>query len=383
MIADMHLHYPMRVVTEDPDAQARWLRRLRRRPLIDKARLLLLRTIRRFKSDETPGSGPRVNMELMQKGNVRLAFSVLYVAEAEWDLFHLHGARPQPEYFTQLMGQLKLVEGELKSYPDSEATVVRDAAGLQKALKGNAVAIAHCVEGGFHLGSTERQVKKNVRRLRRAGVAYITLAHLFWRQVATNVCAFPDVKDRDYQRIFCQPKGEGLGSLGRAAVETMAEEGILVDISHMRADAVDETFEVLKDSDMPVIATHAGYRFGTLEYMLDRPTIERIADRNGVVGLIMAQHQLNDGIRDTETSCLDESFDVICQHIDRIRKITGGYDHIAIGSDLDGFIKPTMTGVDNAAELGDLEKKLRDHYRENAERITSTNAIRVLQDAWS
>jgi len=379
----MHIHYPMRVVTEDPETQARWLRRLRRRPFIDKIRILLLRIFRRLKSDETPESGPRVDMELMQQGNVGVAFSVLYVAEAEWDLFHLHGARPQPEYFAQLMGHLRLVEGELGDYPDSEAMVVRDKAELDEALSANALAVVHCVEGGLHLGSTENQVKKNVRRLRRAGVAYVTLAHLFWRRIATNVSAFPGMKDRDYQRIFCQPKGEGLGSLGRVAVEEMAEQGILVDISHMRADAVDETFEVLEGSEMPVIASHAGYRFGDLEYMLDQPTIERIAARNGVVGLIMAQPQLNDGIRDTETSSIDESFDVISRHIERIHEITGSHEHVAIGSDLDGFIKPTMSGVDNAAELGDLEAKLRKHYPTDAELITSANAIRVLRDAWT
>ena len=47
---------------------------------------------------------------------------------------------------------------------------------------------------------------------------------------------------------------------------------------------------------MPVVATHAGYRFGEQEYMLDRETILQIKRRNGVVGLIMAQHQLNEGV---------------------------------------------------------------------------------------
>ena len=48
---------------------------------------------------------------------------------------------------------------------------------------------------------------------------------------------------------------------------------------------------------MPVISSHAGYRFGEQEYMRRRGRPLRDSGREGVVGLIMAQHQLNDGIR--------------------------------------------------------------------------------------
>ena len=52
---------------------------------------------------------------------------------------------------------------------------------------------------------------------------------------------------------------------------------------------------------MPVIASHAGYRFGEQDYMLDDATLDRIRRRNGVVGLIMAQYQLNDGLVEGHT----------------------------------------------------------------------------------
>ena len=64
------------------------------------------------------------------------------------------------------------------------------------------------------------------------------------------------------------------------------ENRILVDLAHMSGDSMEETFEILDvlAPDMPVINSHAGYRFGTQQYMLDAPTIERIAGRRGVVG---------------------------------------------------------------------------------------------------
>ena len=51
------------------------------------------------------------------------------------------------------------------------------------------MAFLHCVEGGFHLGDSPEAVRSNVAELAGEGVAYVTLAHLFWRQIATNTPA--------------------------------------------------------------------------------------------------------------------------------------------------------------------------------------------------
>jgi microsomal dipeptidase-like Zn-dependent dipeptidase len=164
----------------------------------------------------------------------------------------------------------------------------------------------------------------------------------------------------------------------------MVRNRILVDLAHMSGASMMETFELLDAlaPDMPVINSHAGYRFGTQEYMLDAPTIERVAERRGVVGLILAQHQLNDGIRKRERR-FDDSFAVICEHIDKFHEISGSYEYVAIGSDMDGFVKPMMGGMDTPAELAQLEGKLAARYGEDAAAlITSGNAVRVLHELW-
>ena len=80
---------------------------------------------------------------------------------------------------------------------------------------------------------------------------------------------------------------------------------MLIDVSHMRGDALEETFELLDQLDResgaapaehPVIASHSGYRFGKQKYNLDDDAVRRVAARGGVIGLILAQHQLNDGV---------------------------------------------------------------------------------------
>ena len=115
---------------------------------------------------------------------------------------------------------------------------------------------------------------------------------------------------------------------------------------------------------------------------MDEPTLLRIAERGGVVGLILAQHQLRDGVPNGGGG-LDGSFEVICRHVDRISEITGSDEHVGIGSDFDGFIKPTMAGLQSMSDLGKLEERLRNHYGEQkAGLICSGNVLRVLQAGW-
>jgi microsomal dipeptidase-like Zn-dependent dipeptidase len=207
------------------------------------------------------------------------------------------------------------------------------------------------------------------------------VAHLFFRGVAANANALPVLDDAEYDALFPQPAGTALTALGEAAVRAMVAHGVLIDLSHMRADAIAETLDLLDGLDperrVPVLATHAGYRFGAQHYLLDAATIARVQERDGVVGLILAQHQLRDGLAEPATE------DIIFRHVDKIAQLTGGYDHVALGSDLDGFIKPTLAGLESAADLARLEAWLRDRYApEDADRLLNGNALRVLRAGW-
>jgi microsomal dipeptidase-like Zn-dependent dipeptidase len=390
MLADWHAHYPMRVVSDlTPLTTLERMRKVGRRSGIrERGRALILWVASRLASNEDWWSGYRISVEGMREGGVGLAMSVLYRPLEEMDLHKPYMAPPASGYFPKLIADLERVEEEMGRHDPAVIRVVHGRAELDRCLADRATALVHCVEGGFHLGDEPEEIEANVGELARRGVAYVTVAHLFFRQVATNSPALPFLPDAAYRLVFPQPRGEGLTDRGIAAVRAMLENRVLVDISHMRPDAIEETFRLLDELDpgceMPVVATHAGYRFRDLEYMLDRPTILQVKRRNGVVGLIMAQHQLNDGIRRRRTKSFDESFAVIRQHIDKIAEITGDHRHVALGTDFDGFIKPTMSGLEKSADLGRLEQRLREHYGDaDAELIASRNAIRVLRQLWS
>lgn len=119
------------------------------------------------------------------------------------------------------------------------------------------------------------------------------------------------------------------------------------------------------------------------EYMLSPETIERIARRDGVIGLILARRQLheNAGVEDPDDPA--ETPVVLRRHIDAVRACVPGETnaHVAIGSDLDGFIKPTMAGIETAGDLATLARPLRDAYGDDAEAILAGNALRVARKA--
>jgi microsomal dipeptidase-like Zn-dependent dipeptidase len=391
MLADLHVHYPMRVIDGvQPLSTLQQMRKLlRRRGQTDRLKALVVGVLGRFLSDRTPISGYRVTVPALRAGDVGVVLSALYRPFAEMDLAKRYQAPPDPRYFAKLLQDLDAVEAEVAGHDPATIRVAHRMAELDACLADGATAVVHCVEGGFHLGDSPQQIADAVAVLARRGVAYITLAHLFFRQIATNAPAVPYFpNDKVYNVLFPQPEGVGLTELGRAAVRAMVAHGILIDLSHMTTEAIAETLDLLDheldpDFRVPVIASHSGYRFGTQQYLLDEPTLKRIQRRDGVVGLIMAQYQLNNGLRKGYTQTFQESLEVICRHIDRIAEITGGYDHLAIGSDYDGFIKPTLTGLEGPADLPRLEAALHARYPAGADAIASGNVLRVLRQAWA
>lgn len=358
-------------------------RRLRRR---DRVRAAVVGVLSRFANYPTPDALPRVTLSTLQAGDVRLVFSVLYSPFDEMDLAQPYGAPPQPEYPATLVRQLELVEADLREHHSGTAAVARGPAELDGLLGSGRVVFVHSVEGGFQLGSTAEEVERSVGTLAARGVTYVTLAHLFFRRVATNAPAIPFIPDWLYRLVFPQPR-EGLTELGRVAVRAMVERRLLIDVAHMGERALADTFAELDRIDpgrtVPVVCTHAGCRFGRQEYNLSDETVRAIARRDGVIGLIFANHQILDGLGRRRPRSLADSVGVLARHIDRIRALTGSHRHVGIGSDLDGFVKPTLPGLQTMADMAPLEAALTGRYgADDARLICSENALRPLRTYW-
>ena len=367
---------------KQPSTQDQMRAWCRRRAL---ARLVDL--VSRLANYQGPRDTPSVTEALMREGNVGVTLSVLYWPTSEIDLEQPYGAPPQPGYFDDIVAQLDTVEQWVAGR--SNAVVIAHTQDELDRLLGvdePLPILIHAIEGGYQLGRDADEVRRNVATLASRGVAYVTVAHLFWRKVATNAPALPFLPDWLYHVAFPQPKEAGLTDLGRATVEAMVRERILVDITHMSERAIDDTFSLLDRLDpgrtVPVIGSHVACRLGKLEYCLTDATIKRIAERRGVLGCIFGKHYVADGLPD-EPRSFDDSVAALARHIDHIREVTGSYEQIAIGSDLDGYIKPALPGLEHMGRMSALQDALERRYgADDVQRICSGNALRVLHAGW-
>ena len=387
MIVDLHSHYPIHLLAGEHDTMRAMMDR-KRASLADKFRAAVLGLANRIANYPGRGDEPAVTIKSLADSNVGVALSVLFEPLDEIDLDLDYGAPPRPRYFNDLLDQISLVENEVAAHP-AKAVVAHDHAELDAARAAGKVALIHSVEGGFAIGDSEQAIKGNVATLASKGVAYITVAHLFYRQVATNSPAVPFLSDSVYSALFPQPDA-GLAPLGRWLIEAMVENHVLIDVTHMTARSLDETLLLLSQLDpqgkVPLVATHTACRsFSGAQYNISDEAIAAIARRGGVVGLIACEHWMARGMRKPKTFA--DTMDIVCRHIDHIHEVTkepdGVHSVAAFGSDQDGFIKPALFGLDGPGGFVEVEKALIDRYgAAAAEQICSANALRVL-DYWS
>lgn len=167
---------------------------------------------------------------------------------------------------------------------------------------------------------------------------------------------------------------------GEALTLAMADANLLLDVSHLAEAALTR---VLDRYPGPVVATHANPRtFVDSPRSLSDDTIRRIAEREGVVGMVAYNHMLDARWRPGEPRLplarLVEMIDHVCQ-------VTGQADFVGIGSDLDGGFGQASTPeeLDSVADLGKIAGLLRERGYEEADvrAIVRGNWLRVMRAA--
>lgn len=168
------------------------------------------------------------------------------------------------------------------------------------------------------------------------------------------------------------------------------EHGVLVDITHLSQKSLDDLFGWLDDIDpdrsIAVFCSHGAARLvgkKEPEYNLTDETIRRIAERGGVIGLLLCTHYLTAGRKKKAPRGFDESVELLCKHARHIHDVTGTWDCVAIGTDLDGFIKPALKGLEHSGDLEKLPEALSRRLGEDvAKAVCSENALKMLRKYW-
>ena len=285
--------------------------------------------------------------------------------------------------------QIDHVEALVQRHPD-EFALLRSPQDVDKLRAGGKVLLPLGMENGAPIGDDLGKLKFFFDR----GVRYITLAHGGNNRIA----------DSSYQDTG---KWGGLSPFGEQVVKEMNRLGIIVDISHVSDDTVRD---VLRITDVPVIASHSGLRHFTPEFNRNMPDdiAKAVAKKGGVIQLAFGTAFLDrkqaaetmerrravaqmekDGKTQAEIEAYAKAFgashpapvmhtDAVLDQIDYAVKLVG-IDHVGIGSDFDGVDGELPVELKSVADYPNLVEGLQKRGYKDADirKILGGNLLRV------
>jgi membrane dipeptidase len=256
-------------------------------------------------------------------------------------------------------------------------------AELDEALRKGAMAIVHTVEGGHVLdaGLEDSDIDGRLARLGQlaeSGVASLTIAHLFPNKLAGHTEGIPPKP----KILGCHLRtgvedDRGLTPRGEAVIKHMVELRMIPDVTHCTSAARGRVYELVGNR-IPVIASHSGvHSLNPVRYNLEREDVEAIAASGGVVGVIFMPYWL-------DRANPGRGLDAIWQTMLQLREWSGSWDHVAIGTDFDGFTDPP-DDCSSAGELPKVREMLEERglEREDMEAVLGGNARSVLSAGWT
>jgi membrane dipeptidase len=236
----------------------------------------------------------------------------------------------------------------------------------------------------------------NVKYFYDRGIRYITLTH-----AKDNL-----ICDSSYDTTNTWG---GLSPFGRKVVKEMNRVGIMVDISHVTDEVINQVMDM---TDVPVIASHSSCRFFTpgWERNMGDDEIKRLKDNGGVIQINYGssfvtkasqdkRNANNDKIlsyaKENDLAEGDEELEKyakevntnnpfyaditeVVDHIDHVVKLAG-IDHVGIGSDYDGVGDSLPYGLKDASSYPNLIYHLlkRGYTEDEIEKICYKNIWRV------
>ena len=288
--------------------------------------------------------------------------------------------------------QIELIKRLAARYPDLEMAYSVD--DVRRIVESDKIAALIGIEGGHTIENSLAVL----REFYELGVRYMTLTHASntdWADAATD-----------------EPRHDGLSEFGEDVVREMNRLGMLVDISHISAEAMKD---VLRVSEAPVVASHSG-ALAINDHARNIPddVLRLVAENGGVVmvnfysGFVVPEaadivRNMFDVVRDLrakygdDDEAVDEGWRAwsaenpvpqgtvgdLVDHIDHIVS-QAGIDHVGLGSDFDG-ITVSPVGLEDVSKFPAITEELlhRGYTEEDIVKILGENCLRVLAVAES
>jgi membrane dipeptidase len=283
-----------------------------------------------------------------------------------------------------------------------DLTLATTVAEIRAAKQQGKIAVLMGIEGGHAIEDSLGVL----RQMYRAGVRYMTLTH-------TNTNHWADSSGPFYEPDYDPKKSAVHGGLSKFGVEVVKEMnrlGMIVDISHVSDDTVDD---VLASSRAPVMASHSSCRaIANMPRNLTDDQIKRIAAKGGVVQInfgsafldgkgyadlrakldkmktewakiktqykddpAKAQAARREVFKKLSTAPFRAQWTAVVDHIEHVIKI-GGEDAVGLGTDFDGIGDPPI-GMEDVSLLPKLTAELlkRGHSEARIKKILGENFL--------
>jgi membrane dipeptidase len=308
-----------------------------------------------------------------------------------WSIY-VPGEAKDSGYARIQLEQFDIARRMIARYPDRLALALT-AADIEREFKRGRIASLLGMEGGHVIENS----LGTLRSYYDLGARYLTLTHnvtLDWADAASDSAVHG-----------------GLTEFGREVVREMNRMGMLVDLSHVSPATMSDALDV---AAAPVIFSHSSARALT-EHVRNVPDsiVRRLPKNGGVVMVTFVSAFVSQEVADWERTAAKESgpqeaqvsdtierrrladewlaahprpratLAQVADHIDHVRKVAGP-DHMALGSDFDGFDHPPV-GLEDVSTFPQLFAELvrRGWSDEDLGKLAGKNLLRVLRAAES
>jgi membrane dipeptidase len=299
------------------------------------------------------------------------------------------------------LDRIDMVQRVVDAHP-AELVGAASVAEIRRAKRDGKIAILMGIEGGHAIEDSLGAL----RSFHHLGVRYMTLTHTnsnHWADSSGNF--FAPRFDPEAPRVH-----KGLSEFGRTVVREMNRIGMMVDVSHVSDETIDD---VLETSRAPVFASHSSCRaIARLPRNLTDDHIRRIAAKGGVVMINVSSIFVDQASVDAARTALDalqepaerlrkqfESdpkraeaeigkllealpsraavpFTKVVDHIEHVITLAGP-DAVGLGTDFDGIPDPPV-GLEDVSKLPRITGELlrRGHSEQDVRKVLGENFLR-------
>ena len=265
-----------------------------------------------------------------------------------------------PEHARQLiLSQFEYVEAFIADNSDRYVLARTPAEARTLLTTTDKMVIFHSIEGGHHLLSGP----EDAAFWRDQGVALVTLMHLRDDELGGSAIlesSMGPLINRAGAKNRRKGRDRGLTERGAAAVRELSDVGILIDLSHMTGETIDDTLEITGELGVPPIVTHGALNsVRTVERSFSDEQVLEVYRQGGMFALSLSPEGL-DAVPELDDDVCHGTIESWGRHYQAVVDLVGDDAAIGWSSDWNGWVSHAapVYGKRRCRPLSDLDDPL-------------------------